>query len=259
MNYSYIIVFLLDHIKFKNKSTQLLGKKIRENNRKSNELRPIEILTGFVKNADGSVLIKTGNTHVICTATISEKIPPWLSNQGWITAEYSMLPASTSSRVSREITKGKKNSRSQEIQRLIGRSLRSSLDLKLLGEKSITIDCDVLNADGGTRTASITGGYIALKIALKKIFDEKKLNAQILTPVADTSIGIVKGNVLLDLDYKEDSKAGVDLNIVMNSRFEIIEIQGTAEKQSFSRKKLDEMLDIGSQGIKKILALQEEF
>ena len=205
------------------------------------------------------MLIKTGNTHVICTATISEQIPPWLSDQGWITAEYSMLPASTSSRVSREITKGKKNSRSQEIQRLIGRSLRSSLDLKLLGEKSITIDCDVLNADGGTRTASITGGYIALKIALKKIFDEKKLKAQILTPVAATSIGIVKGNVLLDLDYKEDSKADVDLNIVMNSRFEIIEIQGTAEKQSFSRKKLDEMLDIGSQGIKIILALQEEF
>ena len=205
------------------------------------------------------MLIKTGNTHVICTATISEQIPPWLSDQGWITAEYSMLPASTSSRVSREITKGKKNSRSQEIQRLIGRSLRSSLDLKLLGEKSITIDCDVLNADGGTRTASITGGYIALKIALKKIFDEKKLKAQILTPVAATSIGIVKGNVLLDLDYKEDSKADVDLNIVMNSRLEIIEIQGTAEKQSFSRKKLDEMLDIGSQGIKKILALQEEF
>jgi ribonuclease PH len=147
-----------------------------------------------------------------------------------------MLPASTSSRVSREITKGKKNSRSQEIQRLIGRSLRSSLDLKLLGEKSITIDCDVLNADGGTRTASITGGYIALKIALKKIFDEKKMKTKILTPVAATSIGIVKGNVLLDLDYEEDSKADVDLNIVMNSRLEIIEIQGTAEKQSFSKK-----------------------
>ena len=258
MNYSYIIVFLLDHIKFKNKSTQLLGKKIRENNRKSNELRPIEILTGFVKNADGSVLIKTGNTHVICTATISEKIPPWLSNQGWITAEYSMLPASTSSRVSREITKGKKNSRSQEIQRLRGRSLRSSLDLKLLGEKSITIDCDVLNADGGTRTASITGGYIALKTALKKVFDGK-MNSEILTPVAATSIGIVNGEVLLDLNYEEDSQAEVDLNIVMNSNLEIIEIQGTAEKQSFSREKLNEMLDIGSQGIQKILALQEEF
>ena len=242
MNYSYIIVFLLDHIKFKNKSTQLLGKKIRENNR----------------NADGSVLIKTGNTHVICTATISEKIPPWLSNQGWITAEYSMLPASTSSRVSREITKGKKNSRSQEIQRLIGRSLRSSLDLKLLGEKSITIDCDVLNADGGTRTASITGGYIALKTALKKVFDGK-MNSEILTPVAATSIGIVNGEVLLDLNYEEDSQAEVDLNIVMNSNLEIIEIQGTAEKQSFSREKLNEMLDIGSQGIQKILALQEEF
>jgi len=235
-----------------------LGKKIRENNRKSNELRPIEILTGFVKNADGSVLIKTGNTHVICTATISEKIPPWLSNQGWITAEYSMLPASTSSRVSREITKGKKNSRSQEIQRLIGRSLRSSLDLKLLGEKSITIDCDVLNADGGTRTASITGGYIALKTALKKVFDGK-MNSEILTPVAATSIGIVNGEVLLDLNYEEDSQAEVDLNIVMNSNLEIIEIQGTAEKQSFSREKLNEMLDIGSQGIQKILALQEEF
>ena len=235
-----------------------MGKKIRENNRKSNELRPIEILTGFVKNADGSVLIKTGNTHVICTATISEKIPPWLSNQGWITAEYSMLPASTSSRVSREITKGKKNSRSQEIQRLIGRSLRSSLDLKLLGEKSITIDCDVLNADGGTRTASITGGYIALKTALKKVFDGK-MNSEILTPVAATSIGIVNGEVLLDLNYEEDSQAEVDLNIVMNSNLEIIEIQGTAEKQSFSREKLNEMLDIGSQGIQKILALQEEF
>tara|TARA_B100000029_G_scaffold505930_1_gene587698 strand:+ start:153 stop:791 length:639 start_codon:yes stop_codon:yes gene_type:complete len=212
-----------------------------------------------VKNADGSVLIKTGNTHVICTATISEKIPPWLSNQGWITAEYSMLPASTSSRVSREITKGKKNSRSQEIQRLIGRSLRSSLDLKLLGEKSITIDCDVLNADGGTRTASITGGYIALKIALNKIFDEKKINNEILTPIAATSIGIVKKKVLLDLNYEEDSQADVDLNIVMNSKLEIIEIQGTAEKKSFSRKKLNEMLDIGTEGIKKILAIQEEF
>ncbi len=212
-----------------------------------------------MKNADGSVLIKTGNTHVICTATISEKIPPWLSNQGWITAEYSMLPASTSSRVSREITKGKKNSRSQEIQRLIGRSLRSSLDLKLLGEKSITIDCDVLNADGGTRTASITGGYIALKIALNKIFDEKKINNEILTPIAATSIGIVKKKVLLDLNYEEDSQADVDLNIVMNSKLEIIEIQGTAEKKSFSRKKLNEMLDIGTEGIKKILAIQEEF
>tara|TARA_B100000686_G_C16745807_1_gene949393 strand:- start:197 stop:835 length:639 start_codon:yes stop_codon:yes gene_type:complete len=212
-----------------------------------------------VKNADGSVLIKTGNTHVICTATISEKIPPWLSNQGWITAEYSMLPASTSSRVSREITKGKKNSRSQEIQRLIGRSLRSSLDLKLLGEKTITIDCDVLNADGGTRTASITGGYIALKIALNKIFNEKKINNEILTPIAATSIGIVKKKVLLDLNYEEDSQADVDLNIVMNSKLEIIEIQGTAEKKSFSRKKLNEMLDIGTEGIKKILAIQEEF
>ncbi len=212
-----------------------------------------------MKNADGSVLIKTGNTHVICTATISEKIPPWLSNQGWITAEYSMLPASTSSRVSREITKGKKNSRSQEIQRLIGRSLRSSLDLKLLGEKTITIDCDVLNADGGTRTASITGGYIALKIALNKIFNEKKINNEILTPIAATSIGIVKKKVLLDLNYEEDSQADVDLNIVMNSKLEIIEIQGTAEKKSFSRKKLNEMLDIGTEGIKKILAIQEEF
>ncbi|MBM32172.1 MAG: ribonuclease PH [Chloroflexi bacterium] len=232
---------------------------MRENNRKLNELRPIEIVTGIVKNADGSVLIKTGNTHVICTATISEKIPPWLSNQGWITAEYSMLPASTSSRVSREITKGKKNSRSQEIQRLIGRSLRSSLDLKLLGEKTITIDCDVLNADGGTRTASITGGYIALKIALNKIFNEKKINNEILTPIAATSIGIVKKKVLLDLNYEEDSQADVDLNIVMNSKLEIIEIQGTAEKKSFSRKKLNEMLDIGTEGIKKILAIQEEF
>ena len=141
---------------------------------------------------------------------------------------------------------------------MIGRSLRSSLDLKLLGEKSITIDCDVLNADGGTRTASITGGYIALKTALKKVFDGK-MNSEILTPVAATSIGIVNGEVLLDLNYEEDSQAEVDLNIVMNSNLEIIEIQGTAEKQSFSREKLNEMLDIGSQGIQKILALQEEF
>ena len=226
--------------------------------RKFNEIRNISFQTNVNLHAEGSCLVKFGNTHVICTATISEKIPPWLSNQGWITAEYSMLPASTSSRVSREITKGKKNSRSQEIQRLIGRSLRSSLDLKLLGEKSITIDCDVLNADGGTRTASITGGYIALKTALKKVFDGK-MNSEILTPVAATSIGIVNGEVLLDLNYEEDSQAEVDLNIVMNSNLEIIEIQGTAEKQSFSREKLNEMLDIGSQGIQKILALQEEF
>ena len=228
--------------------------------RNFDELREIEFTPSINRYAEGSCLAKFGHTHVICTASIEEKIPQWLKNtgQGWITAEYGMLPRSTHSRMDREASKGKQSGRTQEIQRLIGRSLRSSLDLKLLGEKSITIDCDVLNADGGTRTASITGGYIALKTALKKVFDGK-MNSEILTPVAATSIGIVNGEVLLDLNYEEDSQAEVDLNIVMNSNLEIIEIQGTAEKQSFSREKLNEMLDIGSQGIQKILALQEEF
>jgi ribonuclease PH len=214
-------------------------------------LRPIKITPNIIKNADGSVLYESGNTEVICTATFESKVPEWLQDSGWITAEYSMLPASTNSRVTREITRGKKNARSQEIQRLIGRALRGSANLEKMPGISIYVDCDVINADGGTRTASINGGYLAIALALKSKYPDL-YNQGILTPVSAISVGKVDGKIVDDLDYIQDSAAEVDLNIVMNSDFNLIEIQGTGEKGTFSNEELNQMLDLGKKCIKNI-------
>ncbi len=214
-------------------------------------MRPIKITPNIIKNADGSVLYESGNTEVICTATFESKVPEWLQDSGWITAEYSMLPASTNSRVTREITRGKKNARSQEIQRLIGRALRGSANLEKMPGISIYVDCDVINADGGTRTASINGGYLAIALALKSKYPDL-YNQGILTPVSAISVGKVDGKIVDDLDYIQDSAAEVDLNIVMNSDFNLIEIQGTGEKGTFSNEELNQMLDLGKKCIKNI-------
>ncbi len=220
-------------------------------------MRPIKITPNIISNADGSILYQSGKTEVICTATFESKTPEWLLNGGWITAEYSMLPASTSSRVAREISRGKKSPRSQEIQRLIGRSLRGAVDLNEITGNSIYIDCDVINADGGTRTASINGGYLALAIAIKKKLPEITLQNKI-TPIAAISVGKVNGEIVDDLDYEMDSNADVDLNLVMNSNYEMIEIQGTGEKGTFSTNELNEMIELGKKCIEKIFIEQEK-
>ena len=200
------------------------------NNRSNTELRPVEIIPNYINNADGSCLIKFGNTHVICTASYEDKAPRWLkgSGKGWVTAEYGMLPRSTNERMRREASAGKIGGRTSEIQRLIGRSLRASIDLSLLGENLITIDCDVIQADGGTRTASITGGFVALSQCVKILQDKKLINTNpIKNHVAAISCGVVSGETLVDLDYKEDSGADVDANFVINEKNEIIELQLT--------------------------------
>ena len=220
---------------------------MRLNQRAHNQLRPVEIIRHYTKHAEGSVLIKFGDTHVLCTASIDEKVPSFLKgqSQGWITAEYGMLPRSTNSRMPREAAKGKQSGRTQEIQRLIGRSLRAVVDLKQLGERTITIDCDVLQADGGTRTAAITGAYVALKLAVEKLIKMNKLKTNpIREAVAAVSVGIVEGTMLVDLDYIEDQKADVDMNIVQTSSGLLLEVQGTAEKQAFSRAQLNGLLDM---------------
>jgi len=220
-------------------------------------MRPIKITPNIISNAEGSILYQSGKTEVICTATFENKVPEWLNNGGWITAEYSMLPASTSSRVPREISRGKKSPRSQEIQRLIGRSLRAAINLSDIPGNSIYVDCDVINADGGTRTASINGGYLALALAIKKrlpeLFDGNKI-----TPIAAISVGKVNGEIVDDLDYEMDSNAEVDLNLVMNSYYEIIEIQGTGEKGTFTNIELNKMVDLGKKCIEKIFVEQEK-
>lgn len=234
---------------------------MRTDNRGNKEIRNLNFQINYTPNPDGSVLVECGNTKIICTAMIEDKVPFFLkgSNSGWLSCEYSMLPSSTQSRKVRDISKGKIDGRSQEIQRLIGRSLRSCIDLKLLGEKTIWIDCDVISADGGTRTASINGAFVALKLAIEKSLAKKHIQKNPLTSnVAAISVGIVKGEKLLDLDYLEDYKADVDLNVVMNSKKEIVEIQGTAEGNTFSRYELNELLDIAELGIEKILNKQEE-
>jgi len=220
-------------------------------------LRPIKITPNIIKNADGSVLYHSGNTEVICTASFESKVPDWLQDSGWITAEYSMLPASTNSRVTREITRGKKNARSQEIQRLIGRSLRGAANLKEMPGISIYVDCDVINADGGTRTASINGGFVAIALALKNKYPDLYKN-KILNPVGAISVGKVNGKIVDDLDYDQDSSADVDLNIVMNSSYDLIEIQGTGENGTFNFEELNEMLTLGKSCISKIFTEQEK-
>jgi ribonuclease PH len=231
------------------------------NNRSNTELRPIEIIPNYINNADGSCLIKFGNTHVICTASYEDKVPRWLkgSGKGWVTAEYGMLPRSTNERMRREASAGKIGGRTSEIQRLIGRSLRASIDLSLLGENLITIDCDVIQADGGTRTASITGGFIALKQCIKVLQDKKLINTNpIKNHVAAISCGIVSGETLVDLDYKEDSGADVDANFVIDEKNEIIELQLTGEQTTCSEEQLNEMLKYSKQSIQLLIQKQKE-
>ena len=230
---------------------------VRANKRKHDVLRDIEVDVDINKNAEGSALIKFGNTHVICTASIENNVPVWMrgSNQGWVTAEYGMLPRSTNERMRREAARGKQSGRTLEIQRLIGRSLRQSVDLKYLKDKMITVDCDVIQADGGTRTASVTGGCIALFLAIKNHLNEHRAIKQ---HIAAVSVGILNDQPILDLDYDEDSTAETDLNLVMNENLEIIEIQGTAEKNPFKVEQLDQMIKIGSDAINELIKIQKE-
>jgi len=233
----------------------------RKSRRQNDELRKVEIITGFQLYPAGSVLISFGRTRVICSATIEERVPPFLKDQGlgWVTAEYAMLPAATGSRNTRESVKGKQQGRSVEIQRLIGRSLRAAVDRQILGERSILIDCDVIQADGGTRTASITGGFVALSLAVEQLLRERAIQqTPILSQVSAISVGVVNGDILLDLDYGEDSNADVDMNIVATSEGSLIEIQGTAEGAPFSRKEMDEMLNVGLSGIDKLMSFQRQ-
>jgi len=228
----------------------------RSNNRQPNELREIKIEPNFNIHAEGSVLVSFGNTKVICTATIENKVPRWMRNseEGWVTAEYGMLPRSTNERMGREAARGKQSGRTQEIQRLIGRSLRQAVNLKYLKGKTINIDCDVIQADGGTRTASITGGCAALFLAINNHHDD---NRAINTFVAAVSLGILDNEVILDLDYQEDSSAETDLNLVMTDKLKLIEIQGTGEESPFSKEQLSEMIEIGSQAIEQIIEIQK--
>ena len=230
----------------------------RNDQRAQDELRPVEITLGIQSYAEGSVLIKTGDTHVICSASIEESVPNFLKdqNKGWITAEYNMLPRATLTRTRREnIKKG----RTHEIQRLIGRCLRTSVDLNSIGERSILIDCDVVQADGGTRTASITGSYVALYLAVLSLVEENKIEKMpAINQLAAVSVGILKQQVLLDLCYEEDSEADADFNIVMNNNGNFIEVQGTAEQNPYSKELLDEVLSVGSNGIKQLFDKQNE-
>lgn len=233
----------------------------RSKNRTPAQMRPIRITSRYIRHAEGSVLIEYGETKVICTASIVEKIPPFLkgTGQGWLTAEYGMLPRSTGERMQREAAKGKQSGRTMEIQRLIGRALRSVLALEKLGERTIQIDCDVIQADGGTRTASITGAFVALCEAVKHLQTEKLISQNpIKDHVAAVSVGILKGQPLLDLDYSEDSSCDTDLNVVMTGSLGLVEVQGTAEKVVFSRQELDTMLDMAQQGLLELFDLQRK-
>jgi ribonuclease PH len=225
------------------------------------QLRPINFQNHIAPYATGSTLIEWGNTRVICGVTVDEAVPRWMKEQGvtggWITAEYSMLPYSTLQRKQRDITKGKIDGRSQEIQRLIGRAMRSAINLEKIGPRTIWVDCDVLQADGGTRTAAITGAYVALALAIRKLTFEKKFNENpLLNAVAAVSVGIVKGQPMLDLCYVEDVAAAVDMNLVMTSAGEFIEVQGTGEEATYSREQLNGLLDIGAEGIRQLLEAQ---
>lgn len=234
---------------------------MREDGRALNQLREIKITPNYIIHPEGSVLIEFGNTKVICTATVQDGVPPFLRNsgKGWLTAEYSMLPRATETRNQRESARGKLTGRTMEIQRLIGRALRTAVNLDALGEKTIMLDCDVIQADGGTRTASITGAYVALAIACKKILAQGKIKTNVLNDnVAAISVGMVEGKATLDLKYTEDSSAEVDMNVVMNKRLELIEVQGTGEESTFSRGELNAMLDFAEKGLKEIFILQDK-
>ena len=231
----------------------------RPSGRAPADLRPVSIERHFTKHAAGSVLVSFGDTRVICTASVEERVPPWLrgKDSGWLTAEYGMLPGATGSRNGREAARGKQGGRTVEIQRLIGRSLRAVMDLKGLGPRSVTIDCDVIQADGGTRTASITGGYVALVDAMNKLVADGKVKANPLHgQLAAVSVGIYNGEPVLDLDYAEDSQAETDMNVVMNEVGGFIEIQGTAEGHAFSRPELDALLGHAEKGIGELIEIQ---
>lgn len=234
---------------------------MRPSGRRPNELRHISFSRNYTRHAEGSVLVEFGDTKVLCNATIEERVPPFLrgKNQGWVTAEYGMLPRSTGGRMRREATQGKQSGRTQEIQRLIGRSLRAVVDLKALGERSILMDCDVIQADGGTRTASITGSYVAMMDAIQTLLNKKAIKANpVHGGLASISVGIYEGEPVLDLDYAEDSNAETDMNVVMNDAGSFIEVQGTAEGHAFRTEELQAMLELAKNGISEIIEKQQQ-
>ena len=234
---------------------------MRIDNRRPDEMRPVRITTSYLMTAEGSALIEVGNTRVLCAATLEETVPPFLrgSGRGWVTAEYSMLPRSTSTRTAREVTKGHPSGRTQEIQRLIGRSLRSVVNMAAMGERSVIVDCDVLQADGGTRTASITGAYVAMVLAFQQLVQFGALKSlPVLDHVAATSVGVVGGMPVLDLRYDEDSTAEVDMNIVLTGSGRFVELQATAEKTPFDDAQLEQMVKLGRKGILELIAIQKQ-
>ncbi len=234
---------------------------IRSYQRTASQIRPIRITRQYIKHAAGSALIECGDTKVICTASIAEQVPPFLKGQGqgWLTAEYGMLPGSTHTRMQREAAKGKQSGRAMEIQRLIGRALRTVVDLKKLGERTIHIDCDVIQADGGTRTASITGAFVAVHDAVSHLLAKQCIEiTPILDQVAAVSVGMYQGKAVLDLDYDEDSSCDTDMNVVMTGNLGLVEVQGTAEGNPFNRSELDSMLDLAQQGIQELIRLQKQ-
>ncbi|AEI96071.1 ribonuclease PH [Roseobacter litoralis] len=232
---------------------------MRPSGRELNEMRAVSIETGFTKHAEGSALIKIGDTHVLCTATIEDRVPPFIkgSGLGWVTAEYGMLPRATNTRMRRESTAGKQGGRTVEIQRLIGRSLRAGVDRVALGERQITVDCDVLQADGGTRCASITGGWIALRLAVNKLMKAGDvISDPLVDPVAAISCGIYAGQPVMDLDYPEDSEAGVDGNFIMTGTKRLIEVQMSAEGSTFSRDQMNQLMDLAEKGVGELVTAQ---
>lgn len=234
---------------------------MRFDGRQTSELRQVKITPHYIKHAEGSVLIEVGDTKVICTATVEEKVPPFMKGQGkgWITAEYSMLPRATQVRNQRESAKGKLGGRTMEIQRLIGRSLRSVVKMEALGERTITLDCDVIQADGGTRTTSITGAFVAMAFALNKLMTDKKISRFPIDDfLASVSVGVVNGLTCLDLKYEEDSAAKVDMNVVMTGGGKFVEVQGTGEESPFSREELDQLLVLAESGIQSMIELQKQ-
>lgn len=234
---------------------------MRTDKRETGALRPVEIVTGYLVTAEGSALIKVGNTQVLCAASVEDSVPPFLRNsgKGWVTAEYAMLPRATSRRTPREVTKGRASGRTHEIQRLIGRSLRSVVDMSLLGERTVVLDCDVLQADGGTRTAAITGAFVALALALRQLVSYKALKSMPLRDyVAATSVGLVDGVPMLDLCYDEDSRADVDMNVVMTGGGRFVEVQATAEHSPFDDAQMAELIGLARAGIARLIAIQKE-
>ena len=234
---------------------------MRPSKRAPDQMREIKITRNYTKHAEGSVLVEFGDTKVICTASVEGRLPPWLRGKGtgWVTAEYGMLPRSTGSRMGREAARGKQGGRTMEIQRLIGRSLRAAVDMKKLGEQQITVDCDVIQADGGTRTASITGGFVALSDAINHLIEKGEVKENpIVTQIASVSVGVYNGTPVLDLDYDEDSSAETDMNVVMNGEGQFIEVQGTAEEAPFSMEEMQQMLALAQQGITNLIEYQSE-